>query len=241
MKHCLYFVGRDCKCPSENEFTSSLLVPSMYIKRTYNFIKSHQNFAVHVGWIMSFLVATAKQKTGELFSHLLSKDGLGLEYPETNRFLSSYLRWGSCRGCHLAMQISSRGLSQSWDTAALEVSLKRAFCHVVNCLGDVSIFECIPPSFCNLLTLGLNFSLWRARPSPVIWGWNEKPKRRKKVTELNLWQRHLKSQEAWERQILNSLWQKSTGEQSSNEIKTKLWKSIAQLWNTNCSHYTISN
>lgn len=75
---------------------------------------------------MSFLVATAKQKTGELFSHLLSKDGLGLEYPETNRFLSSYLRWGSCRGCHLAMSISSRGLSQSWDTAALEGHPKKS-------------------------------------------------------------------------------------------------------------------
>lgn len=46
---CLYFVGRDCKCPSANEFTALPLVPSMYIKRTYNSIKSHQNFAVHEG------------------------------------------------------------------------------------------------------------------------------------------------------------------------------------------------
>lgn len=45
---------------------------------------------------MIFLVGTAKQKTGGLFSHLLSKDGLELEYPETNMFLSSYLKWGSC-------------------------------------------------------------------------------------------------------------------------------------------------
>lgn len=154
MKHCLYFVGRDCKCPSENEFTSSLLVPSMYIKRTYNFIKSHQNFAVHVGWIMSFLVATTKQKTGELFSHLLSKDGLGLEYPETNRFLSSYLRWGSYQGCHLAVAISSRGLSQSWDTAALEGHPKK------------SILPC-----CKLFGGCLNFQMYPPQASAIFWLW----------------------------------------------------------------------
>lgn len=60
---CLYFVGRDCKCPSANEFTALPWVPSIYIKRTYDSIKSHQNFAVHEGWIMSFLTATVKQKT----------------------------------------------------------------------------------------------------------------------------------------------------------------------------------
>lgn len=46
---CLYFVDRDCKCPSANEFTSLPLVPSMYIKRTYSSIKSHQNFPVREG------------------------------------------------------------------------------------------------------------------------------------------------------------------------------------------------
>jgi len=46
---CLYFVGRDCKCPSANEFIALPLVPSMYIKGTYNSVKSHQNFAVHQG------------------------------------------------------------------------------------------------------------------------------------------------------------------------------------------------
>lgn len=77
-------MGWDCKCPSANEFTAFLLVPSMNITRTYNSIKSHQNFAVHEGWIMSFLTVTVKQKIEGLFSHLLSRDGLGPKHRATN-------------------------------------------------------------------------------------------------------------------------------------------------------------
>lgn len=180
MKHCLYFVGRDCKCPSENEFTSSLLVPSMYIKRTYNFIKSHQNFAVHVGWIMSFLVATAKQKTGELFSHLLSKDGLGLEYPETNRFLSSYLRWGSCRGCHLAMAVSSRGLSQSWDTAALEGHPKKSILPCCKLFGGCLNFRMYPPKLLQSFDSGVEFFFVESQTLPSYLGMKWETKTQKK-------------------------------------------------------------